>query len=125
MHRIALGVVVGLALLTLPAIGQVSGTWAGTMATGQGDAEVSYTFMEDGDMLTGTSTGPDGNVVEISDGMVEGQDISFNLTVDFQGMPLTMAFTGVMMDDTIEFTIDMFGMPFPLTVKRVPPDEEQ
>jgi hypothetical protein len=88
LRQIALSVVTGLVFLTLPAIGQVTGTWAGKMATGQGDADVSYTFMEDGDKLTGSSTGPDGNVVEISDGMIDGEDISFNLTVDFGGMPL-------------------------------------
>jgi hypothetical protein len=130
LHRIALGVV-GLAALlglaALPATAQITGTWSGTMATADGgNGTVSYTFVEEEDgVLTGSSTGPDANVSEISDGMIDGQDVTFNLTVDFGGMPLTMAFTGVMMDDTIDFSVDMFGMPFPITVTREPEGEEE
>lgn len=112
----------GVLILALPATAQVNGTWTGAMATPNGDVDISYTFTEDGETLTGTSTGPDGVPVEISDGMIDGNDISFSITVDFGGMPFTMAYTGVVMEDQIDFTIDMFGMPFPLTVTRAEGD---
>ena len=116
--RIA-GVIVGVLVLALPLAAQtVTGTWTGAMATPDGEVPVSYTLMADGATLTGSTTGPDGTEVEISDGSVDGDDIAFSITFDFGGMPFTMNYAGVVMGDTIEFTIDVFGMPMELTVER-------
>jgi len=118
-HAIRTLFAAGALAVALPATAQVSGNWTGNMATPNGDVAIGYTFMEDGETLTGTSTGPDGTPIEISDGKIDGNNVSFSITVDFGGMPFTMLYSGVVMDDTIEFTIDMFGMPFPLTATRV------
>lgn len=96
----------------------VDGDWAGSMATPNGDIPVSFTFMADGTMLNGSTSGPDGNAVAISDGMVDGDTISFSVTFDFNGMPFTMNYKGVVAGEQIKFTIDIFGMPVELTVKK-------
>jgi hypothetical protein len=49
---------------------------------------------------------------------VDGSNISFSITFDFGGMPFTMNYKGVVAKEEIKFTIDIFGMPLDLTVKK-------
>lgn len=95
----------------------VDGKWTGTMATPNGEIPVGFTFKADGATLTGTTTGPAGEI-KIDEGKVDGDNISFSVTVDFQGTPLVLKYKGVVAKDEIKFTIDIFGMPFELLVKR-------
>lgn len=95
----------------------VDGKWTGTFMTPNGDQPVSFTFKAEGDKLTGTTTGPAGEI-QISDGKLEGNNLSFSVTFDFGGMPFTLNYKGVLANDEIKFTIDIFGMPIELTVKK-------
>ncbi len=97
----------------------VDGKWAGTMATPNGDVPVNFTFQADGAALNGSTTGPDGMEIKIADGKVDGDKISFSLTFDFGGMPFKLDYKGVVAKDQIKFTIDIFGMPVELLVKKV------
>jgi hypothetical protein len=74
----------------------------------------------DGATLNGTTSGPapGGGETKIADGKVNGDKISFSVTFDFQGMPLTMNYSGAVAKDQIKFTIDVFGMTMELTVKK-------
>lgn len=96
----------------------VDGKWAGTVSTPNGDVPVSFTFKADGSMLAGSTMGPDGMEVKISDGKVDGNNISFSLTFDFGGMPVMLAYKGVLDKDQIKFTVDFGGMPMAFTVKK-------
>ena len=96
----------------------VDGKWSGTMNTPNGDFPVGFTFKADGATLNGSTSGPDGMEIKIADGKVNGDKISFSVTFDFGGMPFTMNYSGVVAKDQIKFTIDIFGMPVELTVKR-------
>jgi hypothetical protein len=95
----------------------VDGKWTGTVSTPNGDVPVNFSFKADGAKLTGTTGGPAGEI-QIADGKVDGNKISFSVTFDFQGMPFTMKYSGNVAKDEIQFTIDIFGMPVNLTVKR-------
>lgn len=96
----------------------VDGKWTGTLNTPNGDVPVNFTFKADGATLNGSTSGPDGMDVKIADGKVDGDKISFTVTVDFGGMQFTMNYSGAVAKDQIKFTIDILGMPFDLTVKR-------
>jgi hypothetical protein len=96
----------------------VDGKWSGTMNTPNGDVPVNFTFKADGATLTGTTSGPDGADVKIADGKADGNNISFTVSFDFQGMPLVINYKGVVAKDEIKFVLDIFGMPFDLTVKK-------
>jgi len=96
----------------------VDGKWTGTMNTPNGDVPVGFTFKADGAKLDGTTLGPDGKDVKIDNGKVDGSNITFSVTIDFQGMPITLNYKGAVAKDEIKFMIDIFGMPFDLTVKR-------
>lgn len=111
------GIFIGLLAFALPAAADATGVWTGIMATPQGEVPVTYTLVEDGSTLVGSTSGPDG-ATPIADGKVDGDNLSFNLTINFNGMPMTMAYTGVVKGDTIDFMIDVFGMEVPLTLTR-------
>lgn len=110
--------VIGFALFVAPAFAaDIDGKWSGSMSTPGGDFPVSYTFKAEGATLTGTTTGPSGDI-KIANGKIDGDKISFSVTVDFGGMPLTMDYKGVVAKDEINLSIDVFGMPIDLAVKR-------
>ncbi|HEY4363005.1 MAG TPA: hypothetical protein VGN17_18695 [Bryobacteraceae bacterium] len=97
----------------------VDGKWSGNMTTPGGDVAVGFTFKADGATLTGTTTGPDGMDVKITDGKLDGNNISFTVNLDFGGMPFMLNYKGVLTNGQIKFNIDVFGMPLELTVKKV------
>jgi hypothetical protein len=96
----------------------VDGKWSGTVAGPAGDLPVILTFKADGSKLTGTQAGPDGTDIQIQDGKIEGNNISFTVTFDFGGMPFTLSYKGVVSKEEIKLTGDAFGMPFDLVVKK-------
>ena len=84
----------------------IDGTWNGEVA-GMGGGEpmkISYTFKADGNTLTGTTKGMDGNDISIQDGKIDGNSFSYSL--DF-GMGQPMKFNGTVKGDTIEINMDM------------------
>ncbi len=63
----------------------VTGAWSGTTKGPDGnDFTLAMTLKQAGNALTGTVTGPDGNTIDITDGKVDGDKVSFNVSV--QGM---------------------------------------
>jgi hypothetical protein len=76
----------------------ITGTWTATMSMpgggpggdtnggGPGGMTMSYTFKQDGAKLTGTINSPMGDPMEISNGKVEGDTISFDIS--FNGMTI-------------------------------------
>jgi hypothetical protein len=110
-----------LMLVALPVYAaDIDGKWTGSISTPGGDFPVGLTFKADGAKLTGTSTGPDGTEIEIKDGKIEGANISFTVTIDFGGMPFTIAYKGVLANDQIKLTADVLGMPMEFSVKKEP-----
>src|SRR5438045_2672380 len=65
--------------------GGVSGTYKWTQSFGGNDQETVLTLKQDGNKLTGTITGFGGNEDEIKDGTVNGNNITFKVTRDFNG----------------------------------------
>jgi hypothetical protein len=114
-----LAIAAGVFMLAVSAFAaDVDGKWNGTMTTPMGDVPVGFVLKADGAKLTGSTTGPDGAEVKIADGKVDGSKISFSVTFDFGGMPFTMNYAGVVSASEIKFTIDIFGMPLELVVKK-------
>lgn len=96
----------------------IDGKWAGSVDTPNGPVNVGYTFKADGAALTGTTIGPDGMEVKISNGKIDGAKLSFDVALDFGGMPFTLSYTGVLAGDTLTLTADFGGMPFEIKVKK-------
>ena len=111
-------IAIALLLVSAAFAADVDGKWTGSMDTPNGAVPVGFTFKADGAKLDGTTVGPDGKDVKIADGKVDGNNITFSVTIDFQGMPIMLNYKGAVAKDEIKFVIDIFGMPFELTVKR-------
>ena len=108
-----------LLLLTVSAFAaDVDGKWTGSVSTPNGDFPVSFNFKADGAMLNGTMAGPDGGDIAIKDGMIDGANISFWLSLDFGGNALKLTYKGVVAADQIKISGDADGMPFELVVKK-------
>jgi hypothetical protein len=86
--------------------GDVAGTWTAEFDTQIGPQKYTFVFEVDGDTLTGTAKGErqtDTSEVEITDGKVAGDTITFTETLDMQGQPLVIKYTGTLKGDEIQF----------------------
>src|SRR5271155_688305 len=108
-----------LLVLTVSAFAaDVDGKWAGSVSTPNGDFPVAFNFKADGATLSGTMAGPDGSDIAIKDGMIDGANISFWLSLDFGGNSLKLTYKGVVAADEIKISGDAAGMPFEFVVKK-------
>ena len=116
-----------LALLTAAWAADVSGKWTAQVPGRQGNtSEATFDLKAEGAKLTGkmTSQGRQGPTeIEISEGKVSGDDISFKTVREFQGNKFTQVFKGKVMGDEIKFTRSTEGMdnappPVEFTAKR-------
>ena len=80
-----------------------SGTWTASFDTQVGVQKYTFTFKVDGSKLTGRAKSDNGDV-EIQDGKVNGDQITFVENLNFQGMPLRIEYTGKLAGDEIKFT---------------------
>jgi hypothetical protein len=119
--RTPVSFVIGLALLlvAVPArAADVDGKWTGSLETPMGAVQIGFTFKADGATLSGTTTGPDGSELPIKNGKIEGDKITFVVSVDFGGMAFDLNYSGVVKPDQIALTMDVMGMPFSFDVKK-------
>jgi hypothetical protein len=119
--RRTIGALVALLLFAAAPVlaADVDGKWTGSVDTPGGTFPVNFTFMADGSMLNGSMLGMDGMEIPIQDGMVDGANISFNISLDFGGMPFMLSYKGVVSPEEIQFTGEAGGMPFEFVVKKV------
>jgi hypothetical protein len=96
----------------------VTGTWTAEMKTPDGNSfQLTFTFKQDGAKLTGTVQGPQGDAIEISNGKIDGDKFSFD--VSFNGVTINHQCTVV--GDEIKMTTKADSGDFPgmeLTLKR-------
>lgn len=106
----------------------ITGKWTATMQGMGGGGEgftLTYTFKQDGTKLTGSVAGPMGDPMNISDGKVEGDKLSFTTSFEGQNGAMKITNEGTIKGDEITLTTkfeggggpDGGGMP-PLTLKR-------
>ena len=106
-------------LSAVPALAaDVDGKWTGSVATPNGDVAVGFEFKSDGATLTGSTTGLDGAPVPIKNGKIEGNKITFLVSLDFGGMPIDLNYSGIVSPAEIKMTAEFAGMPFEFTVKK-------
>ena len=78
-----------------------TGTWKWTASFGGQEREQTLTLKLDGDKLTGSMPGRDGQTTAISDGTYKDGNISFSITREFNGQKRTTKYKGVVSGDTI------------------------
>ena len=99
-----------LVLAMLPAFGaDVTGKWTASFETQIGTQNYTYDFKVDGGKLTGTAKSQNGES-QIAEGVVNGDDVSFVETLDFQGQSLRIVYKGKVSGDEIKFTRNVADM---------------
>ena len=89
-----------IAMLTVTAsAADVTGKWSGQVPRRGEATATTFTFKVDGDKLTGTMTGPDGEVA-LQEGKISGDQISFTTT----GGNAKILFQGTVAGNDIKMT---------------------
>ena len=84
----------------------VNGTWKATADFGGQTMERTFVFKVDGNKLTGETTSSMMGKSEITDGKVDGDDLSFTITVKFQDNEMKLSYKGKVNGKEIKFTVD-------------------
>ena len=97
----------------------ISGKWTASFDTQIGKQNYTYDFKVAGTVLTGRAKSDNGDV-EIKEGKVTGDTVTFVENLSFQGMELKITYTGkIISADEIKFTRDVSGIANEdLTAKR-------
>ena len=80
-----------------------NGKWTAEFDTQIGPQKYTYEFHVDGAKLTGTATNERGST-PITEGKIDGDNISFVEQINFNGNDLRIVYTGKIDGDQIKFT---------------------
>ena len=114
-----------LAFLAIVAVGlnasaaSVAGDWRGTVSTPKGEYPISFSFTVDAGRLNGTMLGTDGTPFTIENGRIDGDIITFAVTLNYPGKSIPRTYKGTLSGDEIKFTVDSSGQTSEFVVKRV------
>lgn len=104
----SLSLFLGILLAFAPALfaGDIDGKWTGDVQTPDGNSiSLTMNFKSDGGSVTGTITGPTGDVA-ITEGKIDGDTLTFKLDVDANGTPLSFKCTGKLKSDELAMKMD-------------------
>ena len=100
-----LGALLGISLWAA----DVTGKWtAETQGRDGSKREVTMNFKADGSKLTGTVGGAMGET-EITDGKIDGNNLSFSMVREFNGNQMKLNYAGMVEGDTINFKVSRDG----------------
>jgi hypothetical protein len=100
----------------------VAGNWKVTAEGPQGAMERTFTFKVDGAKLTGETVSSFMGKSVIENGKVDGDNLSFTLTLKFQDNEMKISYKGKVTGDDIQLTATggMGGQPIEWKGKRTP-----
>ena len=108
-------------LVAMAAAADISGKWTGDVPGRGGDTtSATFTFKVEGEQLTGSMTGPQGDI-PLQEGKVSGSQVSFSTTLDFGGNSVKILYKGTVNGDQIKMTRQReggSGQPREFTIKR-------
>jgi uncharacterized lipoprotein YehR (DUF1307 family) len=108
-------------LAAVAAAADIDGKWKSEFTTPNGETRTTtYTFKADGDKLTGTVSGRQGDTA-ITEGKISGDEISFVVVRNFRGEERKIEYKGKVSGDEIKLTVT-FGPDMPpreMVAKRV------
>ena len=110
-NKLITGLLLVMATAAAAFAADVTGTWMASFDTQLGMQKYTYTFKVEGNKLTGKAKSELANAeTEITEGTVNGDDVSFVENLNFQDMPLRIVYTGKIAGDEIKFTRTILNM---------------
>ena len=112
---------IALVLLAMPLSAQdtakvptakVAGSWDFSFTSPQGAANWRIKFDQAGDTLRG-SAATDFGQLDVVDGWITGNNMSFTLNLNFNGQAISVNFAGTVKGDTVQGNIDVPGAGIP------------
>jgi hypothetical protein len=105
MKSMVFGALIGVAALSslVLAQGTVDGKWAGEVQGGRGPQQVTLTLKADGAKLTGTASGGRGGDVQVEEGTIKNNVLSFKTNQQGRGGQITFTWSGTLKGDEIAF----------------------
>jgi hypothetical protein len=98
----------------------ISGNWKATADMGQGPMERTFVFKQEGAKLTGETTSSFAGKSTIENGKVEGDDVSFTITMKMMDQEMKMNYKGKVSGNEIKLTVEGFGdQPIVWNAKKV------
>ncbi|MGE3821687.1 MAG: hypothetical protein AB7I30_19925 [Isosphaeraceae bacterium] len=102
MRRLGGLLLVAFAFAAVPAYAaDPTGTWKWSVERNGQTFETTLKLKLEGGKLTGTVSGRNNTETPIEDGKVEGDDVSFKVTREFNGNKFTQTYNGKLSGDTI------------------------
>jgi len=96
----------------------VTGKWKGTFEGPNGAIEQSFAFKVEGDKLSGSVTSQFGEA-PISEGKIEGDNVSFVVVRKFQDNEFKISYKGKLAGEDLKLEVDFNGNSGPqITLKR-------
>jgi hypothetical protein len=98
----------------------VSGTWTGEQQGRNGPMTVTLNLKAEGNTLSGTISGRGGETA-ISDGKIDGDNVSFTVTREFNGNTMKMKYSGTVSGSEMKLKVEREGSNQPareLTLKK-------
>lgn len=103
MNRLGLKTIATFAFAAITMLGaDVTGKWTAEVEGRNGQKRTTvFNLKSEGEKLTGTVSGPGGRENNIEDGKISGDDISFSVTVEFNGNSRKVPYTGKISGDSL------------------------
>lgn len=120
MKKLVLSVIAMLALTaTTLFAADITGKWSAEVTTRNGEKRTQvFNLKAEGDKLTGTVVGMGGREMNIEEGTISGEDLSFSVTMEFNGNTRKMQYTGKVAGDEINFKTGQGDRAREFTAKR-------
>ena len=96
-----------LVLVVTASAADVSGTWKAAIETPNGPFETTFVFKTEGDKLTGSTSNRFMQDAPISEGKVDGDNISFVVKGTFNGNDVKVNYKGKVAADEIKLSIEI------------------
>jgi hypothetical protein len=96
----------------------VTGTWKGTAETPNGTFERTFVFKQVGSALTGESVSQMTGTSTITDGKIDGDNVSFSMTIKFQDNEMKMNYSGKVSGDSMKLHVEAGDFQLDYVLKK-------
>jgi hypothetical protein len=94
------------ALACMAAAADINGTWKATAEGPNGSMERTFVFKVEGSKVTGETTSSMMGKSTITDGKIDGDAVTFTITVKFQDNEMKLSYKGKVSGNEIHFTVE-------------------